>query len=367
VAHHAGDQAETLLLHLVQGSGLRGLGGLRPVSLVPVEAERPAVRLVRPLLGVTRAEILAYLARHGQPWVEDETNADVTLARNRLRHMILPALASLNPNIVATLARTAELLSAEADHSETTYALALEQLLTEPLADRAVLRLSAWHALTPAARRGVLRAALDRLGAERREIGYEQIEQIIASATPKSSGPHPLPGELAWSVVGATAHQEARLCLHRLGGLPLGVDHPYLAPAWRAGRQDCAVPIPGACQLAAWRLVTTCLEPDALPKEWREEHKPWRLYADAAALGEPALAAPAPGLRIAPLGMGGKHRLVADVLGSHKVPAALRSGWPLLVDRRSGRVLWVCGLHGAESVRISAQTKNIICFDWQRI
>jgi tRNA(Ile)-lysidine synthase len=382
VAHHAGDQAETVLLHLVQGSGLKGLGGLRPVTVIPfapenggaqnqatgAEAHTPAVRLVRPLLGVARADITAYLVRHGQAWIEDETNADTALTRNRLRHVILPALAELNPNIEATLARTAELLAAEADRSEAADAEALAQLLTEPLAGRAVLHLSQWQALTAAAQRGVLRAALDRLGAERREIGFEQIEQIMAAATGvRSSGPHPLALGLAWSIIGATAREPARLSLHRAGSLPLAVDHPLLPPERCGAERACAVPIPGACEVEGWRLVTSCLAPAHLPPDWRTGHPPWRLYADAAALGEPFLTSPAQGQRIAPLGMGGQHRLVADVLGSHKVPAAMRRGWPLLVDRHSGQVLWVCGLHSAESIRISAETENVVCFDWQPI
>jgi tRNA(Ile)-lysidine synthetase-like protein len=91
------------------------------------------------------------------------------------------------------------------------------------------------------------------------------------------------------------------------------------------------------------------------------------MYADAAALGEPVLAAPGAGQRIAPFGMGGAHRLVADVLADHKIPASMRGGWPLLLDRRAGRVLWVCGLRTAEALRITAQTETVVCCTWQRI
>ena len=88
-AHHAGDNAETVLLHLIRGSGLRGLGGI------------PSVRgkVIRPLLTVERREIEAYLARHCIPHVEDASNQDTAYRRNYLRREILPRLEQLNPRL----------------------------------------------------------------------------------------------------------------------------------------------------------------------------------------------------------------------------------------------------------------------------
>ena len=93
-AHNADDNAETVLLHLVRGTGLDGLGGIPP--------RRGA--LIRPLLGCTRAEIEAYLAAEGIPHVEDSSNADPTYARNRIRRDVMPVLRDLNPAFAATLA-----------------------------------------------------------------------------------------------------------------------------------------------------------------------------------------------------------------------------------------------------------------------
>jgi tRNA(Ile)-lysidine synthase len=116
VAHHAQDQAETLLLRLVQGSGLTGLAAMRPVTLLDDAALTPRpVRVVRPLLSVTRTELVAYTRRHNLSWREDESNADTTHSRNLLRHDVLPLLARLNPQVVQTLARTATLLADDAD------------------------------------------------------------------------------------------------------------------------------------------------------------------------------------------------------------------------------------------------------------
>lgn len=88
-AHQAGDNAETILLHLTRGSGLRGLGGIPPVR----------GRMIRPLLTVERREIEAYLSRHGVPHVEDASNNDTTYRRNYLRWEILPRLEALNPRL----------------------------------------------------------------------------------------------------------------------------------------------------------------------------------------------------------------------------------------------------------------------------
>ena len=369
VAHHAGDQAETLLLRLVQGSGLRGLGALRPLANVPVPAgdNKVPVRLVRPFLSVAREEILAYLRRHQLAWVEDETNTDLRFARNRLRHVVMPALAGLNPNIVGTLARTASLLADEAQRAAEADTAALEQLLVEPPAGgRVVLNLADWQLLPPAARRGVLRQALDQLAPGDRQIGQEHIEHISQSASSSaSSGPHPLPGGLAWTIIGGTSTHRARLCLHAANISPIDIGQPFLDAPWRAAHEECPLPIPGEIAAGPWRLIATRVTVAELPVAWQENHAPWQLYAGAEALGQPVLTTPKPGMRIAPFGMDGRHRRVVEVLSSCKVPPSVRLGWPILVDRRDGRVLWVCGLRSDESLRVTSQTRDIICCKWQ--
>ena len=368
-AHHAGDQAETLLLRLVQGSGLRGLGALRPLADVPTPAgdDKEPIRLVRPLLAVEREEIMAYLRRHRLAWVEDETNTDLRFARNRLRHIVLPALAGINTNIVGTLARTAGLLADEAQRAEEADAAALAQLLVAPpVVGRVVLDLAGWQLLAPAARRGVLRQALAHLAPDCRQIGQEHIDQVTRSASSgASSGPHPLPAGFAWTIVGGTPTRGARLCLHAANTPPVEIGHPFLDAAWRAEHDEYPLPIPGEIAARAWRLITTYLTAADLPPDWQENQTPWQLYADPAALGQPVLTTPKPGMRIAPFGMGGRHRRVVEVLNSCKVPPSVRLGWPILVDRRDGRVLWVCGLRSDESLRIPPQAQEIVCCKWQ--
>jgi len=105
-AHHREDNAETVLLHLLRGSGPQGLGGIAPVR----------GKIVRPLLEVSRAEIDAYVARHGIPYVEDESNADPAFTRNRLRLEVLPLLEELAPGCAERIAGTAALVREENEH-----------------------------------------------------------------------------------------------------------------------------------------------------------------------------------------------------------------------------------------------------------
>jgi tRNA(Ile)-lysidine synthase len=102
-AHTRDDQAETVLHRLIRGSGLRGLRGIAESrELVP------GIRLIRPMLTLSRDDVIAYLREIDQPWREDATNRDTRFTRNRIRHELLPLLRSFNPAIVETLGRTAE-------------------------------------------------------------------------------------------------------------------------------------------------------------------------------------------------------------------------------------------------------------------
>lgn len=105
VGHHQEDNAETLLLNLVRGTGLQGLQGMQPLS------RKQGFCIYRPLLTYTKADILQYLTERGQTYVTDSTNADTHYRRNKIRHEVLPLLQTMNPQVVSALNQTAQHLT----------------------------------------------------------------------------------------------------------------------------------------------------------------------------------------------------------------------------------------------------------------
>jgi len=102
-AHTLDDQAETVLMRLIRGSGSKGLSGIPPVS----------INIIRPLIEINRSEIENYLNSRDIKWVEDASNVSREFLRNRIRHDLIPELESYNPQIKETLAKTADILRAE--------------------------------------------------------------------------------------------------------------------------------------------------------------------------------------------------------------------------------------------------------------
>ena len=106
-AHHLDDQAETVLLQLLRGSGPAGLSGMDAANAAPELLGNPDLVMARPLLPLGRAELEAHALAAGLAWVEDESNGDLRYARNALRHTVMPALAQAFPGFQERFARSA--------------------------------------------------------------------------------------------------------------------------------------------------------------------------------------------------------------------------------------------------------------------
>jgi tRNA(Ile)-lysidine synthase len=221
VAHTRDDQAETVLLRLLRGSAATGLGAMRPRT----------GDLLRPLLLVSRDEVLYHLANRGLVWREDATNLDLAFARNRVRHELLPLLCAFNPNLTSTLARAAAVLADEADLCAAAGAELLARIGHAEggawLLDRAGL--AAAH---PAAARAALRRALDGLGGLA-DVSAVHVERLLdLSRAPRASGRGlPLPG--------------AREAVVRFGQLRLGPRLARTAPFALTAEVPGDVRIPG--------------------------------------------------------------------------------------------------------------------------
>jgi tRNA(Ile)-lysidine synthase len=130
-AHTLDDQAETVVMKMLRGAWTEGLGGISPEvqGLGIREQGLGGGRIVRPLLGVRRAEVEAFLRGREQGWREDATNADVGLTRNRVRHELMPMLRGFNPGVDALLARTAGIAREEEAFWRAEVARVLPQVL----------------------------------------------------------------------------------------------------------------------------------------------------------------------------------------------------------------------------------------------
>ena len=318
VAHHEEDSAETLLLNLLRGSGLRGLCGIRPRN----------GQVVRPLLCLSRADIEAYLQALGQDYVTDSTNLLPDCRRNEVRLRLLPLMEQINPSVRATLAATAGRLA----EAEAVYRAAV---------DRAVPEVFDGH-----------RIALDALGR------------------------FPSPGALLHEILapyGFTPAQEEALLRAGQSGLRVCAaewevlrDRDALLLHPRGGEQaaatiDCTAP--GFLSLQAFGLRQKLVwEQFPRPEGFEIPRRADVFCADADAFraaGGLVLRTPREGDRFRPFGMRGS-KLVSDYLTDRKLDRRRKALQPLLAD--GDRIAWVVGLRPAQPFCLTPSTRRILLF-----
>ena len=228
--HHAGDNAETVLLHLVRGAGLRGLCGI------------PAQRgnIVRPMLDTSRQEILAWLEERGIPHREDESNADCRYARNLVRHQVLPLLEQLNPQAQAHIAAAARRLTQD------------EQVLEElggQLAEQAVREGAGWGIPIQALLQAPPSLALRALSQLARRVGgnpqSRHLEGMLALCAGAGGGRLEAPG-----CVALAAYQRLTLLPARAEPPPEPAPLGEGSQVWGAWQIEAR---PAVCPGAAYR------------------------------------------------------------------------------------------------------------------
>ena len=174
-AHHADDNAETVLLHMTRGSGLRGLRGIPPVRALGEG------QLIRPLLGASKEEILSYCKQNHIEYVTDQTNEDTDLARNRIRHCVIPELRKLNPETVESIMRLCRTVAREDDFLDE----CARAFITRNQTADGGLPTEALHTAHPAL---AARAAALLLKEQCDEIASTHVESVLDLA--KKSKPH---------------------------------------------------------------------------------------------------------------------------------------------------------------------------------
>lgn len=143
VAHNANDNAETLILNLLRGTGLRGITGMQVETVVPVTRdELSGVRLFRPMLSFSREQIEEYVAANSLEYHDDRTNAETVYKRNRIRHLVFPVFESLNPSFLTTFAREMNAFS-EVQEIADDYFISVRESVCEPAEKDELLRVNA--------------------------------------------------------------------------------------------------------------------------------------------------------------------------------------------------------------------------------
>ena len=304
-AHTLDDQAETVLGKFLRGAWTEGLSGIHPV------VDFAEGRILRPLLGVTRPEVEAYLNGLGQAWREDASNHDPAYTRNRIRHGLLPELESWNPRIREHLSGMAELArDEEAWWDGEIEKLAAQMILTgKPVrgggrassgSDAIALDVVRVAALHPALQRRLLRYAAGALGVS---LGFAATEMLRQLATEGRSGQKlNLPGPL----LAERTPRELRL------------SPSVITPSTKSKQEEFELAVPGEATAFGWNFQASSAsaQPPATIRNWR------------------------PGDRVT-LRYSSGPRKIKEVLERLKITGSDRAQWPVIEWK--GQIVWMQG------------------------
>ncbi len=330
VAHHMDDQAETLLLHLMRGSGGKGLGGMQPVR---------EGKIIRPLIQVTRSQIEDYCRDNHIHYRRDATNLERVYQRNRMRVDVIPYLKEhYNPDIIATLARTAEILRQDEEYLDGKSREAFNSLLKK---DENGLHICIKGFLDchTALQRRVLRLVFASLTGSTTDVGYKHINEIIHLA----------------------ASERAGLELDMPNGVKVRRGYASLIFSLFNGKQASycyEVHVPGRVEIPEANGTLRCDILSSIPNGMITSHSPFVQYFDGDRWPKEAVIRNRkPGDRIQPLGSPGTKKL-KDYFIDRKVDRWKRDGIPVIAV--GNRVLWVIGYDMGEEIKVTKETKKFL-------
>lgn len=317
------DQAETIFHRVVRGTGLRGLAGMPARRRLA-----PDVTLIRPFLGVTRAEVRAYLGSIGQPFREDSTNLDTSRTRARIRLEWLPSLAeSFNPNVAEALVNLGRIASEANARLERVARERYAGVVLELGPDRVVFDRWAWLALDPPGRVEVLRLAWRQAGWPERGMDARRWRRLASRENGRFSA--------GAGVEAATTADRLILSRSLLGDVA-----PPPAPV--------ELPVPGSANWGDGRIVATLDAGEGVDES-----------VDLDVLDLPLTIRRAePGDRFGPLGLAGQTQALNDFFRGRRVLRGDRGSVPLVCDRKG--VVWVVGHRVAHRVRRTEATMRVL-------
>jgi tRNA(Ile)-lysidine synthase len=342
--HTADDQAETLLLWMLRGAGTAGLAG--------IPQTRDGI-WIRPLLGVTRAAILADLEERGQGFRMDSSNSKPVYLRNRVRHELLPILARLNPGVVKVLGRQSRILRDEDRCMEDLAGDHVERLVRQTVDGPVVVERAALMALSPALQRRVVRAVVRRVTGFHRGPSFGAVEAVLDRVVRGRSGAAlTVAGTLAWrdyrSIRFQALSQSPAVAQDETPG-PRTVS-PTVTPGTVA-----TVPWPWTRQVIRLALADGSWE--GFPKSEPQSRTWAALDADRFTLPV-TLRTWLPGDWFQPAGMHGKRKKLQDHFSDVKLPRTERRRIPILSAPEG--ILWVCGQRTDERFRATATTTRVL-------
>jgi tRNA(Ile)-lysidine synthase len=338
--HTASDQVETVLMHIIRGSGLAGIAGMQPRSPWPFPGHA-ALALVRPLLAVSRLQSQRYCREEGLSPRLDASNLLLQPLRNRVRHELLPLLHRYNPRVEQGLLRLAGAAAGDAAYLDETANLFWQALAQRSRRSVQFRRLEL-VALSPALQSRLLLAAARHLLGDLPQVEAVHIQAMQTALAGSGSRRISLPGGLTFAVQG----QSVRLTV----GEEVAVQPIPETP----------LTVPGRTRAAGWRIEADILPAGAAGPPAGPHEALLNLDAVGLAL---TVRSRRPGDRLRPAGLSGAKKL-QDLLVDAKVPREQRDGVPLVCA--AWGIAWVVGHRLDEQARVSENTQTVLRLRFRR-
>ncbi len=347
-AHHQDDQIETILMHFLRGSGINGLTGMRPIEVLPLLSEQ--IPIWRPLLDISKEEILDYCAKNQIYPIEDESNQDLRFYRNRLRYELIPKIEEIQPSFRTILVRNANVI--ELDHVvlEKTTELAWQDCLTMEYPGKALLfNRAEWERLDEAIQYRLLMKAGNHLVPGLRDLGFSELlraKNAISELTPRTD-----------FKAGILIQNQVETFLLSLGKFDFPqTEFPQLSDSTPL---KLTLKKPAKLQFG-WQINAELVDNevyDLLPTKIKQS--PEHAWLNPADLEWPLVVRhPFEGEHWSPLGMVLKHQKMSDFLINQKIPRTARSFWPVVCS--AGSILWVAGLRIAQAWRLTGDEVEVL-------
>lgn len=350
VGHTMDDHIETILMHLIRGTGTRGLRGLQPVTSRQLAGI--CLTVIRPLLPVSRQETEDYCRHHLLAPRIDATNLSLSPLRNRIRHELLPLLERYNPGVAEALLRTARIAADDLAFLDDEGSRMWGDVVREQ-GNSIILDKAAFLALPSALKRHLLRASIEKLSGSLKDIETRHIEDIMAALTRPAGKRLNLPEGLIFSV--------------EYDRYLLGPDAASLSP-FPALEAEFPLQVPGETVIPGWRIEATIIDPSQIKGKGEKGmgliDNLFTAYLDIDRAGDGLAVRPRrTGDRFQPLGLC-QPKKVGEFMIDAKIPHAWRERVPVVCSSR--HILWVVGWRIDDRVKVDSNTRRVLCLKFER-